>query len=102
MKRYRCNAGRASHPRRLNVGVLYYRPPTLETETFEGGFVAALSALSSDSPSAVHNLYSFRWINVGSVEEQRGVNYDAFDVLLVKSNWEWGVDKAARATLRRV
>jgi hypothetical protein len=29
----------------VRVGIVYYRPPTLAVETFEGGFVAALALL---------------------------------------------------------
>jgi hypothetical protein len=47
-------------------------------------------------------MYCFQWVNIGDTAAQVGLDYDAFDVLLVKSNWEWGLDKAVRATLGRV
>ena len=48
------------------------------------------------------SMYCFQWVNIGDTAAQVGLDYDAFDVLLVKSNWEWGLDKAVRATLGRV
>ncbi len=78
--------------------MLHYRPPNMDTETFEGGFVAAISALEQDS--ALAGLYCFSWINIGLPNEH--VNFDAYDVILVKSNWEWGLDQAVRATLDKV
>ena len=47
-------------------------------------------------------MYCFQWVNIGDTAAQVGLDYDAFDVLLVKSNWEWGLDKAVRATLGKV
>jgi hypothetical protein len=47
-------------------------------------------------------MYCFRWLNIGDPAAQVGVDFDAFDVLLVKSNWEWGLDLAVRSTLNKV
>jgi hypothetical protein len=35
------------------VGVLYFRPPTMDPDNFEGGFVAAIQALQDPSTSPV-------------------------------------------------
>ena len=47
-------------------------------------------------------MYCFRWLNIGDPAAQVGVDFDAFDVMLVKSNWEWGLDLAVRSTLNKV
>ena len=77
-------------PYRPSVGVVHYRPHTLAPSTFEGGFVSAMRLV--DGP-----LYDVVWMNIA--HNQSGLNFDGVDVLLVKSNWGWGVDTACRATL---
>jgi hypothetical protein len=52
--------------------------------------------------SPIGGMYCVTWVNIAEPGVQVGLDYDAFDVLLVKSNWEWGVDVAVRATLDRV
>ena len=37
----------------IRVGVLYYRPPTMDPDNFEGGFVAAIEALQDPDTSPV-------------------------------------------------
>ena len=62
--------------------------------------MAAIEYLCTNATTAP--MYSFSWINIGEPGAQAGVDFDGFDVIMVKSNWEWGLDRAARATLGKV
>lgn len=82
---------------RVRVGIIYYRPDTVDVEEFEGGFVSALWQLHSAG------VYYVTWINIrqGGYPPDTDLDKD-FDVLLMKSNWGWGVDTAFRAYMAQV
>ena len=87
--------------RRPRVGIIHYRPKTTSLDSFEVGFRAAVELLQAD-------LFTFTWINLDDFEGKTLESIDLnslaqdFDVLWVKSNWDWTVDTFCRAHLRSV
>ena len=86
----------------LRVAVLHYRPPSLPPEAFEVGFVSATKLLEAQ------RVATFEWVNLDAFEGMRAEDLDlserfgGFDVVFVKSNWEWTVDQFVRVHLREV
>ena len=110
-------------PTTLTIGVVHFRPRSrTPLNIFEVGFTAALDLLKqrqrhqhhlphddggpTASPPTTYrvdmiNLDEFQGIRTESDAFQAALRrFDAADVLLVKSNWEWTVDEFVRTYLR--
>ena len=91
--------------RPVRVGVIYYRPKSMSANTFEMGFVKAMRLLEG---ARHHDLTTIdvEWTNLDDFEGRHpeelalGTRFAHLDVLLVKSNWEWTVDRFVRQFLR--
>ena len=86
---------------RPRVGIIHYRPKTTSVESFEVGFRAATELLQG-------NIFNFTWINLDDWEGKTVESLDLdslvrhFDILWVKSNWDWTVDRFCRTYLGSV
>jgi hypothetical protein len=81
----------------------------MSANTFEMGFVKAISLLESvrQDPPNDSMILEVEWINLDDFEGMHPDSLDLdtrfshFDLLLVKSNWEWTVDNFVRHYLRQ-
>ena len=81
---------------RPRVAVVHYRSQGIKESEFEGGFVAAMRQLQDAG------MYTVTWVNLAEPLPPTLNFDDDFDVVLVKSNWDWIVDSACRPWLAKV
>jgi hypothetical protein len=84
----------AFRPWRPRLAIIHYRPKTTPWKAFERGFVAAMKHLEAFYIISWENLDAYEGVQLANVDIDR-FNRD-FDLIFIKSNWGWTVDRFVR------